>query len=96
MPSSSCAKIPHRGTITSFDHSLKSGYIVSASRRSSWVFNLSDIKGDKKWVQQGMTVSFDVVGFAAKNIQQDLISYALADGPEPVAVGTEPHEVLAS
>ncbi|KAF2168429.1 hypothetical protein M409DRAFT_21179 [Zasmidium cellare ATCC 36951] len=86
----------HKGTIKSFDHSAKSGYIVSASRRCSLVFNVADIKGDKAWVEQGMTVFFDVVGFAAKNIRQDLISYALEDGPEPVAVGTEPHEVLAS
>lgn len=36
--------MPHKGTIKSFDSRTMSGYIMPATRRSSLVFNVVDVK----------------------------------------------------
>lgn len=44
----------------------------------------------------GMSVSYDVVGFAAKNIRQNLLSYALDNAPEPAVKEVESQENVAA
>lgn len=48
------------------------------------------------WIEHGVNVAFEVVGFAAKNIRQDQLSHTIKKLPEPAVMEVESAETITT